>query len=358
MLTERSRIPIRQILTVGILPSPLKKWLYRRAGYRIGKGVHFGFGSVVSGQDVTLGDHTRLGFFSSIRGQSIHLGAHVQIGAMTLIDTPHVRIGDGTKFNEQVFVGGLQYPDSRFVVGRNCLIMQMTYINPSRSIEIGDDSGVGVNSLLIGHVSWGSRFEGYPVDFDSIVIGKSVGIAWRVTVLPGARIGDGAVIGANSLVKGPIPPRCLAVGFPARVVAHEPYFPRRVSPAEKVRYLRTIVGEFAEHLSAHHFPTRSDGDDLLVNIRGQDRRVGVRYTPPPETPASAVPADGGVWVSLPALPPAWRSHLDRHGIPWIDIENKERSDHGNDLAEELAQYLKRFGVRLLRVPPDPFPSRA
>jgi hypothetical protein len=32
-------------------------------------------------------------------------------------------------FNKNVYVGGLQFPDSRLTVGKNCQIMQMTFIN-------------------------------------------------------------------------------------------------------------------------------------------------------------------------------------------------------------------------------------
>ena len=192
---------------------------------------------MICGENVEIGDHVRIGFGTAIRGKTIRLGRYVQIGSATIIDSPHIEIGEDTKINEQVFVGGLQFPDSRFVVGRNCLIMQMCYINPCRSITIGDDSGVGVDCLLIGHSSWLSKFEGYPVDFQPIVIGNSVALAWRVTVLPGTNIGEGAVIGANSLVKETIPPRCLAVGFPARVIAKAPYFPRKVQGGREGRLL-------------------------------------------------------------------------------------------------------------------------
>lgn len=56
-----------------------------------------------------------------------------------------------------------------------------------------------------------------------------------------------------------------------------------------------------------------------------------------------------VLLSLHAIPSKTRDRLTRGGVAWVDIENKERSDHGNDLAEEIIQYLKRHGVRLLRV---------
>src|SRR5580700_8279766 len=141
MLIEKPRIPIRSILLYGLLPGFIKILLYRLKGYRIGKGVSIGLGSVICGDRVEVGDYTSIGFLTIIRGKEIWLGAHVQIGSMTFLDTPHIQIGEDTKINEQVFVGGLQFPDSKFVVGRNCQIMQMSFINPARSIVIGDETG-------------------------------------------------------------------------------------------------------------------------------------------------------------------------------------------------------------------------
>ena len=40
----------------------------------------------------------------------------------------------------------------------------------------------------------------------------------NVTVLPGVHIGDGAIIGANSVVASDIPPYTVAAGNPCRVV--------------------------------------------------------------------------------------------------------------------------------------------
>jgi len=51
-----------------------------------------------------------------------------------------------------------------------------------------------------------------------VVIENGVWIGESVAVLPGAHIGYGSVIGANSVVKGVIPPGSIAVGTPARVI--------------------------------------------------------------------------------------------------------------------------------------------
>lgn len=51
-----------------------------------------------------------------------------------------------------------------------------------------------------------------------MTIGNRVWCGVNVTLVAGAQIGDDCVIGANSLVMSPIPPRSLAVGSPARVI--------------------------------------------------------------------------------------------------------------------------------------------
>ncbi|MEI6083179.1 MAG: hypothetical protein WCS70_02640 [Verrucomicrobiota bacterium] len=355
MLTAKSRLPIREMLLIGIWPSAIKKMIYRLAGYRIGRGVRLGFGAVICGEQVEVGDHAQISFGTAIRGKSIRIGAHVQIGALTFIDTPHIAIGEGTKINEQVFVGGMQFSNSRFTVGRNCLIMQMSYINPCHSITIGDDSGVGVDCLLIGHASWQSKFEGYPVNFQPIEIGNSVALAWRVTVLPGTKIGDGATIGANSLVKETIPPRCLAVGFPARVVVKAPYYPRTVKEGEKVQYLQEIVAEMLEYFRGFGLSCHADG--AVVEVRQMQRRWIFRtekiqrlMVMPEGLPKTGLPGIDVV-LCLNHIPDQLRNELVQQKQMWIDLEKKERSDFGNPLGEEVAQYLKRYGVRLFRVKP-------
>ena len=49
------------------------------------------------------------------------------------------------------------------------------------------------------------------------VVGNDVWIGQNVTVLPGVHIGDGAIIGANSVVSDDIPPYAVAAGNPCRV---------------------------------------------------------------------------------------------------------------------------------------------
>jgi len=49
------------------------------------------------------------------------------------------------------------------------------------------------------------------------VVGNDVWIGQNVTVMPGVHIGDGAIIGANSVVTKDIPPYTISAGNPCRV---------------------------------------------------------------------------------------------------------------------------------------------
>lgn len=358
MLIEQPRIPIRDILLFGLWPGFLKILIYRLKGCRIGKNVSLGFGSVICGNTVEVGDHTSIGFFTILRGKEIRLGAHVQIGSATFLDTPYIEIGEGTKINEMVFVGGLQFPDSRFVLGRNCQVMQMSFLNPARSIVVGDDSGIGVQCLISGHSSWLSRFEGYPVDFEPIEIGKHVSLSWGVFVLPRTKIGDGAMVGAHSVVHGTIPPRCLAVGFPARVVSKAPEFPREVSEEEKVQIFRDIVAKMIQFFQGSELSCQQNGNcyEIRKPASGWRRNQGPWRLQVVEggVPEAAKALSAGavhVFLSLCEIPEETRRSLQGRNTMWMDIASKEQSRLSNDLGDEVSLFFKRFGVRLLRWPP-------
>ena len=53
-----------------------------------------------------------------------------------------------------------------------------------------------------------------------IIVGNDVWIGTQTVILSGSRIGDGAIIAANSVVSGDIPPYAIAGGSPARVIKY------------------------------------------------------------------------------------------------------------------------------------------
>lgn len=357
MLIEKPRIPVREVLLYGLWPNFVKKIIYRLKGFQIGKGVVIGFGSVICGEKVQVGDFTTIGFFTLLRGREIVLGSYVQIGSTTFLDTPYINIGEGSKINEQVFVGGLQFADSRFTLGRNCQVMQMTFINPARGVTVGDDSGIGGHCLIFGHNSWLNQLEGYAVDFAPITIGKSVSLSWRVFLLPGTQIGDGSVIGADSLVKGVIPPRCLAVGYPARVISKAPDYPKEYSTDERLALFRNIVAEMIRYFVESGIPCDQREQSYVIQKpgsgwwgKGGRWTLKVAYGEAEEEFQTDPRSQTDVLLSFHEIPGETRRALSGAGVVWVDVSRKERSPLVNELGEEVVLFLKRYGIRTLRVP--------
>lgn len=357
MLFQKPRIPIKDVLLYAFLPGFIKKAVYRLKGYKIGKNVSIGFGSVVCADKVAIGDHSKIGFFTIIRGKEIILGSHVSIGSTTFIDTPFVEIGDETKINEQVFVGGLQYHNSKFVLGKNCQVMQMSFINPAKSIVVGNDSGIGGHCLLFGHSSWHNQFDGYPVDFDNIEIGNSVSLTWRVFIMPGVKIGDGSLIAPNSFVNKEIPPKSLAAGYPARVISRPPDFPQEINEDQKLKILENIIKEMIEYFSGSGLQISGERDlfdvthmkKRLFRTRKKSFRLGVEYGEINDVKKIKSYKQLDVLVSLKKIPLDIRKTLNDNKAMWLDIEKKERPMFWNDLGDEVVLFIRRYGVRFTRV---------
>lgn len=100
-------------------------------------------------------------------------------------------------------------------VGRDVAfgLMAMPDVFFPELISIGDNSLVGYNTTILAHEFLTHEWRTGPVE-----IGKNVMIGANCTILPGVRIGDGAVVGAHSLVNRDIPPGVIAAGVPARVL--------------------------------------------------------------------------------------------------------------------------------------------
>ena len=78
-------------------------------------------------------------------------------------------------------------------------------------IDIGDNSIIGYNSVVLAHEFMVDEWRKGPV-----CIGKNVSIGANVTILPGVVIGDGATVSAMSLVNKDIPPGEFWGGVPVR----------------------------------------------------------------------------------------------------------------------------------------------
>ncbi len=149
------------------------------------------------------------------------LGRWVRAFGRPLVDNRgRLEIGTRTRFVCEFAPVELRTgPDGVLAVGAQCSINFGTVLSATRSVTIGDRASLGPYCIISDteHTDPAGRHEAEP---RPIHIGRGVWLASRVTVLPGARIGDDAVVTAGSIVSGEIPPRTVAGGIPARVLRY------------------------------------------------------------------------------------------------------------------------------------------
>ena len=119
-----------------------------------------------------------------------------------------VEIGDNVVFNDQVHIGCA----NRITTVNNVLIASEVYITDHNHGYYDAVHKDKHESPDIPPLKRRLTEDGF------VEIGDNVWIGELVSILPYTKIGKGSIVGANSVVKGDIPPFSIAVGSPAKVI--------------------------------------------------------------------------------------------------------------------------------------------
>jgi acetyltransferase-like isoleucine patch superfamily enzyme len=144
------------------------------------------------------------------KGTTLRLGDQVYIGDYTVLvveqdrNTPRpvpsaLIIGDGTYIGEH---NNIRAAGGVITIGKKCLI--------SQNISIIASNHAMARDQFIADQPW-------PADKVGVTIGDDVWIGCQVVILPGVHIGQGAVIGAGSVVTADVPAYAVVAGSPATV---------------------------------------------------------------------------------------------------------------------------------------------
>lgn len=168
--------------------------------FKNANGIYLKKGFMISGhKNISLGFNFRAGLSLRLEAITSYHKQHFK---------PNLIIGDNVFINDYVHIGCVNY----IKIGNNVLMASKIYIGDhnhgyygAKDAALHEKVDVPPSDRLLSKNL-------------SIIIEDNVWVGESVSILPGSFIGRGAIIGANSVVNGVIPPSTIAVGNPALVV--------------------------------------------------------------------------------------------------------------------------------------------
>ena len=155
---------------------------------KIGRDVLIG-PNVFFGPGVTVADNVKIHSFSHLEGCTVHEGA--SIGPFARL-RPAADIGEGAKIGNFVEV-------KKSVIEKGAKVSHLTYIGDAR---VGEDANIGAGTITC-------NFDGY--NKFKTDIGKGAFIGSNTSLVAPVKIGDGAIVGAGSVVTKEVSADALAV---------------------------------------------------------------------------------------------------------------------------------------------------
>lgn len=149
----------------------------------------------------------------------------------TIAGGEFIAIGERNYFAEGCMLSawkeykGYKY-NPQITIGNNCSFGKMNHITCCNKITIGNGVLTGMYVLISdnshGEISAESLLispsKRQLVSKGEVVIGNNVWIGDKAAILAGVHIGDGAIIGANSVVTKDVSANCVVGGIPAKVL--------------------------------------------------------------------------------------------------------------------------------------------
>jgi acetyltransferase-like isoleucine patch superfamily enzyme len=143
------------------------------------------------------------------------------LGAVSAARCKNIKIGKNVTIYPGVSFSG----KGEIIIGNNVQIGEGTLVYSHNKIEIGSNVAIAGQCYIID-CNHGTRkdelIQNQPLEFDQegLIIGSDVWVAAGCKIVKGAKIKNGAVIGAMSMVNSEIAEYGIAIGIPARVVRY------------------------------------------------------------------------------------------------------------------------------------------
>ena len=132
----------------------------------------------------------------------------------------NIEIGDNVYVGHYTILKG--YHKNLMVIGDHTWIGQQCFLHSAGGLRIGKAVGIGprVTILTSQHRALDRDLPVYfsPLEFAEVVLEDGCDIGAGTIILPGVKVGEGAIIGAGAVVTCDIPPYEIWAGVPARKI--------------------------------------------------------------------------------------------------------------------------------------------
>lgn len=151
-----------------------------------------------------------------------------QVGFLkALVTNPNILVGDYTyyddpegpeRFETNNVLYHFPFIGDKLIIGKFCALARgVRFIMNGANHKLSGFSTYPFNIFGGGWEVVTPRPEELPYKGDTIV-GNDVWLGYEALVMPGVRIGDGAIVAARSVVTGEVPPYAIVGGNPAKVL--------------------------------------------------------------------------------------------------------------------------------------------
>lgn len=123
---------------------------------------------------------------------------------------------DATTFEEKNVPYHADFSEDKLIIGKFCQIASGAKFITNNALHQMD--GFSTYPFAIFGECWANSYKANFPNKGDIVIGNDVWIGYNAIIMPGIRIGDGAIIATASVVTRNVPPYTIVGGNPARII--------------------------------------------------------------------------------------------------------------------------------------------
>lgn len=155
--------------------------------------------------------------------------------------------GDPTRFEDERVLYHFAELGDRLIIGRYCAIAHgATFIMNGANHKL---SGISTYPFFKFGNGWEATFPApgdMPFRGDTL-IGHDVWIGYEALILPGVKIGNGAIVAARAVVTSNVPPYTIVGGNPARVIKQR-FSDEQIAALEQIAWWDWPAERVTQHL--------------------------------------------------------------------------------------------------------------